>query len=245
MASSESVSHGRADLGVRFSSATPARATALRLHILYKAAGNPNAKPSPIRRLLIALPSGTHFDGTARARCLATDVQLMVLGPAACPPESRVGSGTLTVDTGFGTPIDPVATDATLFNTGEGFVEVVTQQDTDRPLGTDRVHVSGHTLSATPPSIPGGPPDGQTAVRQIDFFLDAPQHRARAYFTTPGTCPRGGMWTSLARFTFADGVTDAENATTPCRRLASAPHRRAPRPPATHRGRRVRPRFTG
>lgn len=135
VARSEAVSHGRADLGVRFSSVVPARPTGLRLHILYKAAGSPTAKPSPIRRLLIELPSGTRFDGAARARCLASDAELMALGPAACPPGSRVGSGTLTVDTGFGPPIDPFATDATLFNTGEGFVEVVTQQGTDSTSG--------------------------------------------------------------------------------------------------------------
>jgi hypothetical protein len=215
-----STTHGRTDFSLTFSSQGRDTPTAMHIHLLYKAAGDPNAKPSPISSLRLQLPRGAVLDGSARARCTASDDELMAIGPSACPADSRVGSGTLSVMTGFGPPLDPYTGDATLFNTPGGVVEVVTQKGTDRAVGTDRLHIRGTRVTATPPVLPGGPPDGRIAVREINFTFDAPSGGRRPYVKTPRRCPRTRRWTSTGAFRFADGVRDAETAVTTCRRRA-------------------------
>src|SRR5205807_3211235 len=64
----------------------------------YRNPTHPNADPPALRRLVISLPAGTHIDTSVPARCEASDDELRVLGDAACPPGSRVGSGQATVD---------------------------------------------------------------------------------------------------------------------------------------------------
>src|SRR5687768_9924975 len=47
------------DIGLEFASREPATNTAMTLHIRYTKPGDPNAKPSPIRRIQIDAPAGT------------------------------------------------------------------------------------------------------------------------------------------------------------------------------------------
>src|SRR3954470_24513336 len=63
----------RADFVLGFDSARPATKVALVLHVVYKAAGDPDATPSPIRKVVIAAPEGTRFDTTAVPPCKASD----------------------------------------------------------------------------------------------------------------------------------------------------------------------------
>jgi hypothetical protein len=190
------------------------------LGIVYRDPAHPNAKPSPVRRLVIWAPAGTVFAGSAVPRCQASDTELMTLGGSACPAASQVGAGTLVAVTGFGPPIDPYTTDLAAFNDGHGLAEVVSDQHTGLTVGTDRVEIEGSILSATPPAEPGGPPDGQTAVRAID--LRVPN---KGYVVTPPACPSGGSWRSYASFTFANGTTQTASAATPCSRKRSAGQR--------------------
>ena len=241
----------RADFDLALTSRTPGTATGMLLHIRYKArGGDPNAKPSPIREGTIEAPVGTvvHLDRVPV--CRATDEEFRTRGRGACARESMVGQGDLSVITGFGPPADPVLTDAWIFNTGpgKGLVEVVQQKDQDRTLGFDRPDVREHRFILHPPSTPGGPPDGQSAVRDIDFVFDDP-----TYITTPSSCPSDGIWRSRATFKFADGVSTTVTSTTPCargtgtdgptarRRLARMRLRVAPR--RVRAGRRARVRF--
>jgi hypothetical protein len=207
----------RADFDLRFSTASPGAHAALVLHVVYKAADDPNAKPSPIRKVVVVAAPGTHFDTGAVAKCTATDDELMAEGSSACPPESRIGAGKLTADTGFGPPVDPVAGDLTLFNSGTAIIEVVTAPGTDRTVGIDRLRIDGSTLTGAPPATPGGPPDGETAVRQIDFTIE----RATGFVTTPPSCPRSGQWISRGTFGFADGAEETVTSASACRRAAA------------------------
>lgn len=208
----------RADFLLRFPTKTPGHGTAVDLHILYKAAGDPNAKPSPLRRVVIDAPSGTRFHGDRFPRCTASDEELRARGRGACPAAALVGRGPLTVMTGFGPPIDPVRTDVWIYNTATGFVEVVQQPGRDVTLGMDRFTVMGNRLTASPPSTPGGPPDGRSAVRQVDFDFFGASSARPAYVTTPPSCPASGRWASRAEFTFADGATTVVRDSTPCNR---------------------------
>ena len=207
----------RADFDLRFPTASPAAQAALVLHVVYKAADDPNAKPSPIRKVVVAAAPGTRFDTGAVAKCTATDDELMAEGRGACPPDSRIGAGKLTADTGFGPPVDPVAGDLTLFNSGTAIIEVVTAPGTDRAVGIDRLRIDGSTLTGAPPTTPGGPPDGETAVRQIDFTIE----RATGFVTTPPSCPHSGEWITRGTFGFADGAEGTVTSASACHRVTA------------------------
>jgi hypothetical protein len=223
----------RADFELAFSTKSRGADTALELHLVYKAPGDPNAKPSPIRKVVIQAPPGTRFHTGAVARCTASDDEIMAEGSGACPPQSRVGAGKLTADTGFGPPVDPVAGDLTLFNSGTAIIEVVTVPGSDRVAGIDRLTIAGSTLTAHPPKTPGGPPDGETAVRQIDFTVE----RATGYVTTPRTCARSRRWVARGTFGFADGAEETLTSKAACRRPKPKPKRRS-RPPSSRSFRR-------
>ncbi|HEX8102958.1 MAG TPA: hypothetical protein VF533_10115, partial [Solirubrobacteraceae bacterium] len=201
----------RADFALGLDARAPGAPSAMTIHILYKASGDPAAKPSPLRGVILDTPAGTRFVLDAVPACTASDEQLKTQGPSACPATSRVGAGTLTVMTGFGAPADPVRTNVTIFNSPGGFVEVVTDPSSGQPLGLDRARVEGSRATLTPPFTPGGPPEGESAIRQIDLRFDVP-----AYVRTPAQCPGDGLWRSAGTFSFRDGVTVTEPATTPC-----------------------------
>jgi hypothetical protein len=212
--------------------ARPATAATLALHIVYRRPADPSGKPSPIRRLVFHLPKGLAINATRVPACAASDQEIEAEGPGACPGDSEVGSGTLTAITGFGPPIDPFVTSVRIFNDGHGWIEVVEPRQGGAVIAVDRISLSGRTLTGNPPATPGGPPDGQTAVRAIDFIFPA----SRRYITAPPKCPTAGPWRTTAAFTFADGTTQYASATTACKK---AKHER----PTMHLDapRRVRP----
>jgi hypothetical protein len=223
------------DFSLQLASTTPGAATAMHLYIVYRDPADPNGKPSPIRHLVITAPQGTQIN-LAMSRCTASDQQIMVEGPSACPTDSQVGQGTLTAITGFGPPIDPYLTDVTIFNTGQGVVEIARDHNTGTTITDDRIQIQGSTLTGNPPAFPGGPPDGQTAVRTIDFTFPASTH----YITTPSTCT-SGQWTSNASFSLADGTTQHVSSTTPCTIPAQAdPHKKHQPPKKHHRAKKRR-----
>ena len=209
-------SRPRADFAMDFSAKRPNAATAIHLKILYKGP-DPRAKPSPIRKIVLQAPKGTRFDSKALPRCYASDEELRAYGDAACPAASRLGSGTLTAMTGLPGPAGTVVTDVTIYNTATGNVELVKEASSGKPVATDRFRIQGRTWTANPPSTPGGPPDGRTAVRRIDFTY-APKAR---WAITPRGCPPSRSWRSGGAFTYADGVTARVPDRTPCRRPAA------------------------
>lgn len=199
----------RADFGWSFA-ATPAAPTTLRLHIRYKGAGGEDAKPSPVRRVSLRAPAGTGIAFATQPACEASDSELQILGDAACPPESRVGRGTITAITGFGPAVDPFGTEVSLFNLSNGILELVKHPATGAVIVIERLLLEDGALVAHPAIPPGGPPDGASGVRDIDWVVDAP-----GYLTTPAACP-AGEWVAEGDFTFEDGVRVTETSATPC-----------------------------
>jgi hypothetical protein len=211
----------RADFAIGFAQRAAATPTAMTMHIRYKAPGDPEGKPSPIRGVVVDLPPGTRFVTEAAAPCTASDVELQARGRAACPAASRLGAGSLTAITGLAA-LDPFPTDVTLFRSPEGIIELVSRRGGDQTLVAERLTLQGTRLSASPKPVPGGPPDGQTAARDIDWLLD----RA-GYLVTPGACPPEGAWISRGTFTFADGAIDRAVSATPCARVSPRRARRS------------------
>jgi len=203
----------RAEYSFGFAKRAPGAPTSATAHIVYKPAPG-QSKPSPIRRVVLDLPRRTAVN-RGLPRCTASDEELRLLGRGACEEGSLVGTGWLTAATGFGPPFDPVATDLWLFNSPEGLLELVQADGADATLAVERGTMSRTRIVFEPPTTPGGPPDGETAVSEIHWEIAGGRS---AWLTTPPRCPRRRTWRSTGTFTFADGVTAAVRASTPCRR---------------------------
>ena len=212
-----------ADFTLRLSSKKPGTPTGLQTQFRLREEGHPDAKPSPIRSASIHLPNGLRFDSGAVPQCKASDAELHALGTAACPSDSQLTIGPFTAMTGFGPPIDPVKGDDHVFNGPGQLIEVIAAPGTPVSPGFDRLTISGSTVTAHPPATPGGPPDGETAVRSIGFAVPVRTAAGRSLVTTPPRCPKTRRWMTTATFRFADGDTDTVLSATPCR------HRRARR----------------
>lgn len=214
----------RVDYRFGLTTRVPGIGSGMSLHIAHRDPSNPDGKPPAVTRNEIELPAGARFDDGAVPRCEASDADLRARGRDACPPQSVVGTGTIVVMTGFGPPADPYPTDVTLYNAEGSVIELVQQQGTNNTLAIDRAQVHGRTYVAAPPPTPGGPPDGQTVIRSVDFAFKPPASpRARSFITTPPTCTSAGEWSSRGRFTYADGVVVTKLSTTPCSATASRP----------------------
>ncbi len=204
----------RAELGVTLGTQTPGAPTSLAFRVLYKHPGDPGGKPPALTQAAFKLPPGTRFDTRATPTCDATNQELQARGRAACPPASIIGTGSLTAITGFGPPADPFEGDLTAFNGGTELIELVTVKGSNVGAGIDRLTIEGSTLRAHPPSTPGGPPDGRTAIREVRLNVPA---RGRLV-TAPPSCPANAAWTSVGEFGFNDGGSTSVTATSPCRR---------------------------
>ena len=208
----------RTRLTLTFSSRDVSSSTGLHVTMAFTDPSNPSGKAPRLVTAVLTLPQGTMLRTDSAPRCTASDADLTVRGTAACPDDTRVGSGTIQGDTGVGAPVDPITGDDTVFNGPDEIIEVVTPPGMPFAVAVDRLHQRRGTVTAHPPAPPGGPPDGHTTIRRVDFTIPARGAGRSAYITTPGTCPPSGVWTTTGRFTFADGVSDTVLTTTPCRR---------------------------
>ena len=201
----------RADFQLSFAEQAVATPTKWKLHLRYKAPGDPEAKPYAIRHLSLRFPPGTRVNVDSHPACEATNEEIQLLGDAACPTESRIGGGTLTVITGFGPLVDPYPTNLSLFSTREGMIEVLKEVHLDTVLAIERLTLENGALTASPLVVPGGPPDFKIAARDIDWDVTS-----AGWLTTPTQCPASGLWSAIGTFTFDDGATVTETAGTPC-----------------------------
>lgn len=193
---------GPSEVVLAFSPAVPGTPTTFSLRAVYRSPSGPDAKPPALTSLRVQAPIGTRFDLAGTPACTATDVELRLLGPAACPAGSQVATGSLTAVTGIGSPIDPVPAALAVYNTGVGVVSTVSPLGLPVVVAIDRVTIGDDQLEAHPPPVPGGPPDFRTAVRTIEFTFPA----ATGFVTTPPTCPDDGRWEYGTTIEFADGT---------------------------------------
>jgi hypothetical protein len=205
----------RADYKQTFTTPVPGVSTGTDTQILYKHPDDPDAKPIPVRQEVFTFPKGTEFDGSVVPDCTASDLELQLLGEAACPPESRIGGGDEgTFMTGFpGAGETPMEIDA--FDDGPAFVVVGGPQGFPLRQVT-RASREGRVITVNVPRIPGGPPDFEGALRRVHNVFDPRSLGKRAYVRTPSVCPASGVWTFRARFTFADGAVEEDSYRMPC-----------------------------
>src|SRR4051794_5677596 len=68
---------------------------------------NPTLKPHTLKRMALKSPAGSVIDTTVPPQCHASDAQLMIQGPAACPRDTQIGWGLSVSDNGAGGPFPP------------------------------------------------------------------------------------------------------------------------------------------
>ena len=129
---------------------TPTGAT---LHIVYPNDG-PGGKPKPVSLGVYQFPSGTTVDEAPVPVCPASDAEFELLGTAACAAASALGGGGITVDTGFGPPIDPLALDDSYFHGPGQLITVFRPHEAPGPvLQVNRLQIKGATIIDRP-SLP-------------------------------------------------------------------------------------------
>ena len=245
-----------------FSTTRPGSPSGITYAGVYHAAGDPQGNPPYLRRLVFHPPSGTRFDTSVPERCTATDAQLQVMGPDACPPGSRIGSG--TAEGLFFAPIthafvlDHFQHNAQVLNNADE--QIVLIQSEGFTVVRGRIRADGSS-EFNPPTCFPAPPAGQqcaddyilqlTSSTVIPPYTKTSGGKLRSYVTTPPTCPAAGHWQTTIELSWSDGTTDSIASNQPCTTSRAKPRRHNGvhrRHRSTHRPRRRRsssPQFTG
>jgi len=210
----------RVDYKQMFTTPIPGKSTGSDTRLFYKNPDDPKAKPIPVRREEFTFPAGTTYDESVVPDCAASDAEIRLFGKAACPAASWIGgSKGDTSMTGFGPGEDALDVDA-WDNHGELVVFGRSHQFPE--IGAvARGHRVGQTMIVPIPISPGGPPDGESALRRIHHIFPAFSAGKRALMRTPRKCPRSRVWTFRGKFTFADGAVEHDVYRMRCKRPAA------------------------
>jgi hypothetical protein len=198
-----------------FSTPVPGASTGPDTQIIYKHPEDPSAKPIPVRREVFTFPRGTKFDNSVVPVCDASELELELMGEAACPPESWVGGGKGTSMSGFDAGETPIEVDG--FNYASGTLLLGGAKQYRLRFAT-RARRRGRVITVDVPRTPGGPPQGESALRRVHNVFGARSLGRRALVRTPSVCPRSGVWTFRAQFTWADGVVTNDVSRMTCQR---------------------------
>lgn len=181
---------------------------------------DPHAKkPPPVSHVHYQLAPGVRFDTTAIPQCTATDAELMLAGPSACPAGSRVGHDDLVIDEDTSQTSDRyVKEDITLVNERNGLILV--SHDPTGAYVVVHAKVGLDTIDIDVPPFPGTPPDGGAIKTEDAIFYALSGRRGGrtvGYLTTPKTCPASGKWTVHTTWTFrSDGTKQTAADSSPC-----------------------------
>jgi hypothetical protein len=205
---------GPAEFSFGFSTLAAGAVADAKLHIHYfdpRAPEDPDSPPPALTEVIIAAPAGTVFDGGARPACTASDTELRLLGSAACPEQSKLGEGFGAVMLTAG-PRNPFVLDATLFDYGDGVLEMFTFPGTGITAATDRARFEGpSTMVLHPAVVPG------ITEREFSWtYRGAGVEAGRPFLRTPSECPASGSWTSRLTYTVTTGATYSVASSTPC-----------------------------
>jgi hypothetical protein len=206
-----------------FDEQRPGRATGSRLAIDYVNPNDPQAKPPAVQKVVIAYAPGTVIDTSVPARCEASNAELTTRGPDACPAASKVGVGEVDLDTGFPGPGRILSYNVTMLNNTRELILVLESKSDSRSRIVARSVVDGATITTEVSGVPGGPPDGFTAIKRVRLGLDELSAGGGRYVTTPDSCPADGLWTNTVTFTYRDGASQVVHDSSPCIAGATAP----------------------
>ncbi|MBA3305195.1 MAG: hypothetical protein H0U25_04630 [Thermoleophilaceae bacterium] len=233
---------------VVFSEKATSSPTGATVKIRYRAPADAAGKPPAVQKIVTTFAPGTTVDTAVPAVCGASDARLMAEGVEACPAQSVVGGGAVTLDTGVEGQRFVENELALLNNTGELIMLTTVRGSSPPTRAVVRGKIVGNTIVSEIPPIPGGGSDGFTAIRDVDFKVSPIVNRAggeaRAYLTTPASCPSTGVFANSFTFAYRDGVTQEVPSPSACTQLDRTPPRiklaGVPRNRCVKRGTRAR-----
>lgn len=163
-----------------------------------------NKKPPAVSHVHTTLPAGTRLDTSAVPQCKASDAELMLQGPSACPESSKLGTNHYIIDEELPpTPDRYVPEEITFFNESHGLI-LVSKDPTGAYVVVHAI-VGTNTIDIELPPFPGTPPDGGANKSDDALFYAATGRRAGrtlGYATTPPTCPTSGKWLFHITYTY-------------------------------------------
>lgn len=211
-------SSSRQEASYKLTEELPGHGTGEHFKFDYVDPDNPAAKPPAVEKVVTKLPRRGHFDVTVPGSCGATDAELMALGADACPEDSLIGGGVVTVDTGLPEPGRIVTADVVFANNADDpegeFIYVNTVRDAPLARTVIRADVRRRKTVTLAGMLPGTPPDGG-AIDTVDLEVDSISRGKDNYITTPPRCRRG-YWVTKVRFFYPDDVSQVERTRTPC-----------------------------
>ena len=201
-----------------------ARPTGEHFQFDYVNPDDPEGKPPAVKEVVTILPRGARYDPSVPGSCTASDEELMLQGAAACPADSAIGGGVITVDTGVPGPGRIVTADTEFFNNAEDpegeFIYLNTVRDTGARTVV-RADVTKRRTITVAPMLPGTPPDGG-AIDTVDVDVAKVARRVdgerRGYITTPDRCRRSRTWFARVRFTYGEDSSQVVATPNPCKR---------------------------
>jgi hypothetical protein len=206
------------------SQARPDRPTAEHFKFDYVNPDDSEAKPPAVKKVVTILPKGARYDASVPGSCTASDEELMAQGAAACPEDSRIGGGVITVDTGVPGPDRIITADTEFFNNAEDpegeFIYLNTVRDTDARTVL-RADVATRRTITVAPVLPGTPPDGgaidtvDIEVLKVARRIDGERH---AYITTPPRCRKSRTWFARVRFVYDGDYSQTVATPNTCKR---------------------------
>jgi hypothetical protein len=194
--------------------------------------------PPPLRAISLRLPPGIDYLSTTLGLAICRPAALTARGPAGCPPNSRLGSGSALVEVPFGTGagkeipeiqalMGPPANENIVVEFyANGLAPVLAQIVMQAELIAGSDTMPGHLDTEVPliASVPAGPPVSILSVTArigpagLTYYES--RHGRRVAFhprgvSVPRHCPRGGFRFS-ARFTFTDATATNASYSVPC-----------------------------
>jgi hypothetical protein len=202
-----------------FTTTQPGAPTGTALHFDFQNPDDPNMKPYAVAQMIMHAPPGTVTDTTVPPQCHATDAEIYIEGPAACPPDTKLGGGYAITDNGPGG--DPSSryspTTLTHFNNQDEVIGIGVNDQIPAIKTIDRVKIEGRTSTANFPLFPGvPPPEPYTPVKTLDIQFPPYTRGGQAYMRTPRACPVAGYWTTTTDFVYRDGTTQSVESHSPC-----------------------------
>jgi hypothetical protein len=206
----------------------------------FEIASNDGAPPSPLQSVSLSLPVGIDYLSTTLGLAICQPATLLERGPAACPPNSRLGFGSAYVEVPFGqgAGYEIPRIQALMGPPHDGNIVVLFYADGREPVYAQLVFegeliagsqtLGGSLDAAVPliPSVPGGPPvsiiNVSTTLGPAGLTYYERVHGRTVSFhptgvSVPLRCPRGGFPFS-AQFSFQDGTSALARTTVPCPR---------------------------
>ena len=216
----------RATVDQTFTTSAPSSPTGIGFSGTYHAEGDPDADPPFMERMAYFPPEGMRYDTRVPDACTASDLELQMRGPAACPEGSRLGDGTskgvFFVPFTDGVVLDRYTHNVYVMNNVKEQIVLVEAEGYAVVRG--RFRRDGSLVFELPTCFPT-PPTGECVedhVLQTATSSFLPEYtrsvggELRSYATTPPTCPGSGYWETRIRLWWSTGDVDDVVTKQPC-----------------------------